>query len=146
MEAEESQPQQEKDPGLIILYGADSIIHEALNEAGSPVPQAGSPAASAAALKDYIYNVVLTTPVSEEDNGVERAEGVYFNEVFHRLSQDNYHRVIRRLKRVFVLDRTPVADWSRRVTTPPNPPLASLLRVSGGVGLGQVYITCEYLH
>ena len=78
--------------------------------------------------------------MAEEDNGVEKEEGAYFHEVFHRLSQDTYHHVVNRLKRVFVLDNTSVARWSVQVATPPNPPLASLLRVGGGVGQGQVYL------
>ena len=88
MEAQKSEPQSENDPGLVILYAPDRIIHDALNQVGSPVSQAGTPEASAAALKAYIYNIVLTTPVSEEENGVEQEDGVYFHEVFHRLFQD----------------------------------------------------------
>ena len=60
--------------------------HDALNQVGAPVSQAGTPEASAAALKAYIYNIVLTTPISEEENGVEQEDGMYFHEVFHRLS------------------------------------------------------------
>ena len=54
-------------------------------------------------------------------------------------------RIVHRLKRVFVLDNTSVARWSVQVSTPPNPPLASLPRVGEGVGQGQVYITQCYV-
>ena len=144
--AQKNEPQSENNPGLVILYAPDRIIHDALNQVGAPVRQAGTPEASATALKAYIYNIVLSTPVSEEENGVEQEEGVYFHEVFHCLSQDTYHRIVNRLKSVFVLDNTVVARWSVQVAAPPNPPLASLLRVGGDVGQGQVYITQCYVH
>ena len=137
--------QSESDPGLVIIYAPDQVIHDALNQVGAPVRQAATPTASAAALKEYVYNIILSTPVLEEDNGVEKEEGEYYHEVFHRLSQDTYHRLVHRLKRVFMLDNTSVARWSVQVSASPNPPLASLLRAGGGVGQGQVYITRCYV-
>jgi hypothetical protein len=111
---------------LVILYAPDRIIHDALNQVGAPVSQAGTPEASAAALKAYVYSIVLSTPVSEEENGVEQEDGVYFHEVFHSLYQNTYHRIVNHLKRVFVLDNTPVARWPVQVATPPYPPLTFL--------------------
>ena len=122
------EPQSKSDLGLVILYAPDRIIHDALNQVGAPVSQAGTPEASTAALKAYVYSIVLSTPVSEEENGVEQEDGVYFHEVFHHLSQDTYHRIVNRLKRVFVSDNTPVARWPVQVATPPNPPLTFLQR------------------
>ena len=127
MEKAESEPQSESDPGLVIIYAPDQTIHDALNQVGAPVGQGATPAASAAALKEYIYQTILSTPVSEDENGVNKEEGEYYREIFHRLSQDTYHSIVHRLQWVFVLDNTSVARWSVQVSTPPNPPLGSLL-------------------
>ena len=113
------------------------MIHDALNQVGAPVRQAATPAASAAALKAYVYNIVLSTSVSEEDNGVEKEEGEYYHEVFHRLSQDTYHRLVHRLKQVFVLDNTSVARWSVQAPKPSTGLSSKGWRGCGaGTGLG----------
>ena len=130
----------ESDPGLIIIYSSDQTLHDALGGPGAPVQQGASPAESAAALKQYIYSVILSTPVSVDANGVDRGAGMQFTEVLQRLTQDDMFKVLRKLERVFILDSTPVATWSRQVAAPPNPPLGTLLRVTGGVGKGQVFV------
>jgi hypothetical protein len=140
--APESGPQDESesDPGLVIMYAPDQTIHDTLNHAGAPVRQGATAADSAAALKEYVYRTILSTPVSAEENGVDKGAGVYYPDIFHRLPQDTYHSVLLKLQRVFILDSTSVATWSRQVSAPPKPPLGTLLRVTGGVGKGQVYV------
>ena len=138
-EESESDPG-ESDPGLIIMYASDQTLHDALNGPGVPVQQGATAADSATALKEYIYRVILSTPVSVDENGVDKGAGVHFTEIFKRLTQDNLFKVLRKLERVFILDSTPVAAWSRQVLAAPNPPLGTLLRVTGGVGKGQVYV------
>ena len=128
----------EKDPGLIIHYGPDQVIHDALAQPNSPVPQGNTASASAAALKQYIYDVVLTTLVSESDNGVLRNDSENFVQYFHRLPQDTFFKIKGRLLTELVTGNTPASRWSLAVSAPPQHPLGCLIKVTGGVGLGQV--------
>ena len=121
------------------MYAPDQTIHDTLNHAGAPVRQRATAADSVAALQEYVYRTILSTPVSAEENGVDKGAGVYYPDIFHRLPQDTYHSVLLKLQRVFILDSTSVATWSRQVSAPPKPPLGTLLRVTGGVGKGQVW-------
>ena len=103
------------------MYASDQTLHDALNGLGAPVQQGATAADSAAALKEYIYRVILSTPVSVAENGVDKGAGVHFTEIFQRLMQDDLFKVLRKLERVFILDSTPVATWSRQVLAAPQP-------------------------
>ena len=94
------------------------------------VPRGEGPAVSAARLREFIFRTILATLLSQDDNCVvEKASkaGIsYFHTVFHRMSQDQYHRVVQQLTRVFI--------WSCRVACDPAPALVTLLGVIGGAG------------
>ena len=134
----EPEKEMEKDPGLIIHYGPDQIIHNALAAQHSPVPQGDTPAESAAALKKFIYRLVLTTSVSESDNGVLKNDDEHFLQYFHRLPQDTFFRIKTELLTALVTGGTTLSQWSLAVSAPPQQPLGCLIKITGGVGQGQV--------
>ena len=125
-------------PGIVLCYAADQALHDAVGEPGSPVARGPTPAVSAARLREFIFRTILATPLSQDDNCVvEKASkaGIsYFHTVFHRMSQDQYHRVVQQLTRVFITNQTQTADWSCRVARDPAPALVTLLGVIGGAG------------
>ena len=63
----------QEDPGLIIVYGDDLTIHNALGQAGAPVQQGQTAADSAQALREYVYSVVLSAPIDEDGQVVKKA-------------------------------------------------------------------------
>ena len=69
---------------------------------------------SASRLREYIFRTILATPLSEDENCVaEKASEAgtsYFHMVFHRESQDQYHRVVQQLTRVFITNHTQTAE------------------------------------
>ena len=130
---------EEADPGIAICYSPDGVIHAALQHHLTPaaVLQPGVDAtASAELFKSYVHRIIASTPIDEEDNCVvESVVGQrrnYFPHLFHRMSQDMFYSVVKRLQRVFVTDASPVARWSLAVSAPPTPPLAKIVRVGGG--------------
>ena len=139
----------EEDPGLIIIYDPEAV-HEGLGQANAPVQQGNDMGESLRNFQAYVYRLILATPCSEMDHCVERlSDGnvrEYHNQVFHRLPADTYRAIIERLKDLFVYQNTPLARWSINVASPahvpnslpPHRPLGALLKVVGGVGLGQV--------
>jgi hypothetical protein len=62
---------------------------------------------------------------------------VFYPHLFHRMDQDTYFEVIKQIMRVFVTDNTPLARWSLVVSTPPTPPPAEIVRITGGLGPDQ---------
>ena len=135
----------QEDPGLIIVYGDDLAIHNALGQAGAPVQQGQTAADSAQALREYVYSVVLSAPIDEDGQVVKKAVipggPVFFKSLFHRLEEDTCFRIIQRLERQFVTGNSTTTQWSVSVSAPPAPPLATVVKVCGGVGLGQVSMT-----
>ena len=139
----------EEDPGLILLYN-DEPVHEALAQPNSPVPQGGTVGASAEAFKQYIFNIIIATPVTVDEHcvvarAVPGQPEEFFPTVFERLEYNTFRKIMQRLRLVFVTARTPTAQWSTTVSQPPQPPLCVLMKVVGGVGLGGVQITVEDL-
>ena len=136
-----------EDPGIVLCYAADELVHDAVGEPGSPVTRGPTPAVSASRLRDYIFRTILSTLLSEDENCVvQKASGAgtsFFHTVFHRVSQDQYYRVVQKLRRVFITDQTPTADWSRLVARDSAPPLVTLLQVVGGSGVGQVQMSTQ---
>ena len=138
------------DPGLIILYDPGAV-HTALGQANAPVPQGRDIAASLHNFEQYVYHQILLTPCAEEAHCVEKGSAQatvrnYHPQLFHRLPADTYREIIERLKTVFIHANTTTAAWSVSVASsaqapnslPPNRPLGALIKVEGGVGLGQV--------
>ena len=66
-----AEEQRDEDPGLIIIYSSDEIIHQVLGHAGAPVAQQATAALSAEA--SFVYQQILMTPVSEAANAVVRS-------------------------------------------------------------------------
>ena len=146
------------DPGLIILYDPEAV-HVALGQPDSPVPQGATVNESLDEFKLYVYNLILVlTPCTETghalrkcDGGLDpRVQGTVFTELLHRLPADTFREVLEVLYRVFIAGNNPihraVAQWSLKVAAsaaipnslPPNRPLGALIKVVGGVGVGQV--------
>ena len=130
----------EADPGLIIIYGNDQIIHDALGQAGAPIPQGATPAASADSFKEFVFTMILGTPIDIEFNCLEKATVGGVPEVSHTLFQslthDQYRKVLARLTRTFITSGTPTALWSMAL----GHALGMLVTVTGG-GTGGVYYT-----
>ena len=128
----------EADPGLIILYEHDQLLHDALGLLGAPVVQGATPAASAKALKEFVYQTVLGTPIDVEYNCLNKttAGGVpeVFPMLFQSLTHTQYLRVIAHLTRAFITSRTATAQWSLAL----GHGLGRLIKVTGG-GTGGVY-------
>ena len=99
-ESDGPQDESKSDPGLVIMYAPDQTIHDALNGAGAPVQQGATAADSAAALKEYVYRTILSTPVSVDENGVDKGAGIQFTEIFQRLTQDLF-KLLHKLERVY---------------------------------------------
>ena len=139
--------EKEGDPGIVIDYDEDAI-HEAAAQAGSPVQQMPTAALSAREFKKWVFDALLLTPLDQEEQcimkWVDTASGTteYFPNLFHRMPQDLFRKVERKLKELFITGNTATARWSLQVSDPnglpPGRPLGTLIRVSGGLGLGQV--------
>ena len=136
----------EADPGLIIVYDPEAV-HDALGQANAPAQQGVNQAESVHNFQEFVYTQVLATPCSESEHCVERiSDGnvrAYYPQLFHRLPADTYRAIIERLKDMFAYRNTALARWSVNVAAPahalpPHRPLGALLKVVGGVGLGQV--------
>ena len=143
---------EEADPGIVICYSPDAVIHAALQHHLTPaaVLQPGVDAtASAELFKSYVHRIIASTPIDEEDNCVvESVVGQrrnYFPHLFHRMSQDMFYSVVKRLQRVFVTDASPVARWSLAVSAPPAPPLAKIVRVGGGLSSTHFHLSSTYI-
>ena len=140
--------EREANPGIVICYSPDAVIHAALQHHLTPtaVLQPGVDAtASAELFKSYVLRIIASTPIDEDNCVLESVGGEgrnYFPHLFHRMSQDMFFSVVKRLQRVFVTDATPVARWSLAVSAPPAPPLAKIVRV-GGAGSGSVFMSVE---
>ena len=102
------------DHGIVLCYAADELVHDAVGEPGSPVARGPTPAVSASRLRDYYLPNDFSTQLSEDENCVVQKDSgagtSFFHTVFHRVSQDQYHRVVLQLRRVFITDQTPTAD------------------------------------
>ena len=140
------------DPGLIILYDPEAV-HIALGQPNSPVTQGATINESLDDFKQYVYNQVLVlTPCTESEHAIRKCDGgsgvqeTFFTELFHRLPADTFREILEVLHRVFISGNNPVAEWSCNVSAsaavrnslPPNRPLGALIKVDGGLGLGQV--------
>ena len=146
----ESEPEKEGEPGLLFFYDV-AAVHVALGQPGSPIQQEATEAQSVESFKKFIYSEVLKTPCSAEDNGVLRQllgqqQPEYFPNVFHRLSQDLYDKIKKRLTKLFCFPMHRIGEWSINVSSDgpnglsPHSPLGAALVIKGGVGLGQVYV------
>ena len=123
-EREEEAPKKtdvEDDPALFIIYN-DEAVHESLGRPNAPVQQQGTVAASSAAFQRYVYDVLITTGMEENENCVQdmtaKGRGTYFPFVLHRLQQDQYRAALDKLLDHFVLAGTPVSAWSQAVPAP----------------------------
>ena len=128
----------EADPGILILYEDDELLHDALALPGAPVAQGANPAASAQLLKEFVFQTILGTPVDIEINCLQRTTvgGVsqLFPMLFQSLTHSQYLRVLAHLTRSFITSRSPTAQWSLAV----GHSLGQLIKVTGG-GTGGVY-------
>ena len=96
-----------------------------------------------------MYDLMLAGGPCEEDNGVEndgvRAAGAapgtaYFAFVLHRLYEDQYRSVIKRLREHFIHGPRPVTQWSVQLAQP----LGVVLKLTGGgTGTGYAFVTPE---
>ena len=57
------------DPGLILHYN-DEAIHETLGRPNAPIPQAATVAQSSEAFKQYLFNIIVATPVELSEHCV----------------------------------------------------------------------------
>ena len=136
------------DPGIVILYSDSDTVHTALGQAGSPVAQGATAGVSLTDFKEFVFNQILATPVAVADHCVVKTflPIQHHHEVFHRLAEDKYRAVIELLMQAFVTSNTATARWSLAVSSGPHVPgalplhgpLGQVLKVTGGVGLGQV--------
>ena len=139
---------------LVINTPALALLDSPCNSPATPRPPARFAlklACDSPALR-YVYQIVMMTPCSEDDHALERPASVgttrreFYPELFHRLPADTYRKIIIHLKDTFIYSGSPVASWSGNVSSPanipnslpPNRPLGALIKVQGGVGLGQV--------
>ena len=118
-------------------------MHQSLRRPNAPVQQQGTVAASSAAFQRYVYDVLLTTGMEENENCVRdmtaTGRGTFFPFVLHRLREDQYRSALDKLLDHFVLAGTPVSAWSQAVPAP----LGKLFKVTGGTGLGEAFVTQE---
>ena len=112
-QAEASVDNVEKQPGLIIIYVRDQVIHEALDEPGAPIAQGVTPSESVESFQEYIFQTILGTPASLADNCVIKSTvgGVpsMFPGLFHHLAYNQIYRVMAHLTRVFITSRSQTA-------------------------------------
>ena len=140
---EQANTELEDDPGIIIVYATDETIHNALGQQGSPVPQGANAGASSTAFQEFVYQEILACTNLSVRNCIKKSPNVYFANLFHRLPQDDYFTVMQVLEDRFGQGIGPTAQWSAAVSAPPNPPLGAVLRVGGGLGVGQVHFYRE---
>ena len=135
----------EDDPAFFIIYN-DEAIHESLRMPNAPVQQQATVEASAAAFKRYVYDVMITTAMEENENCVRdmtaAGRGTFFPFVLHRLREDQYRSVLDKLLEHFILAGTPVSAWSQAVPAP----LGKLFKVTGGTGMGAAFVTQELVY
>ena len=130
----EPEEEEEEDPGIIFIYDAKAV-HIALGQPGSPVQQGSTQADSLEHFKKYVFDEVIQTPCSPEENCVRKVgDPQYYYEMFHRLKQDLYDKIKRRLYNLFVLTST----WSKQVSRdgpnslPPHRSLGAMFVIRGG--------------
>ena len=132
----------ERDPGLIIVYTHDQDIHDALGQPGAPVAQGATSSDSSEAFQEFIFRIILTTPVVLEENYLVKSTvgGVplMFPSLFHRLTHNQIFRIMAHLMHTFITNRTPTAQWSLGL----EHPLGTLVRVTGA-GTGAVCYTLQ---
>ena len=139
--------EKEEDPGLLLLWDIDRV-HVALGQPGAPVPRGQTNTLSLRAMEDYVYDVIMSTPVEEFDHTIPDPEdpNKCLRNVYRRLPENTYVKIRQKLHQHFWHNQTPVATWSRNVSSPPNaqnslPPhavLAKVVEIRGGVGTGAV--------
>ena len=139
----------EEDPGLLLLYN-DEAVHEALAEPNVPVAQGGTVGASVEAFKQFVFTVIVATPVAVDEHcvvarAVPGQPEEYYPMVFERLEYNTYRKILQCLRAVFITSQTPTAQWATTVSQPPHPPLCVLMKIVGGVGLGGVQMSVEDL-
>ena len=126
MDAEDSREVAE-DPGLIILYDCGAV-HTALGQPNTPIQQANDPPTSLQNFKRYVYQMVMTTPCSEDDHALERPASVgstrreFYPELFHRLPADTYRKIITHLKDTFIYSGFTVRKCVLPCQHPKQPP------------------------
>ena len=85
----------EKDPGLVIVYENNQVIHDALGQHGAPIAQGATPTALAETFQEYILQTILATPVLVEDNCVVKSTvgevSSLFPSVFHRFTHNQMY-------------------------------------------------------
>ena len=91
----------ENNPGLITVYESDEVLHDALGQPGAPVAQGATPATSAEAFKEFIFQTILGTPVALDDNCVVKSTvggvSTLFPTLFHRLTHNQLYRILAHL-------------------------------------------------
>ena len=107
---------------------------------------------STSRLREYIFRIILATPLSEDENCVvEKASEAgtsYFHMVFHRESQDQYHCVVQQLTRCFV--GSPLLRFFSLVPTQETAPAGAFrqtdTRQSAQPDWAQVSLSCVIGH
>ena len=120
-----------------------------LGQAGSPVQQGPDTITS---LETNVYDEIVRIPISETDNCVIDPLEVplRFPTLFHRMPKGVFFRAKLCLQDRFETGGSPVAQWSVNVAAPtglPNslPLLGTVLKVTGGVGIGAVVYECTFI-
>ena len=118
--------ERDSNPGIVLCYAADTVVHPAVGEPGSPVPQGSTPSTPSVLaewLREFTFQSILDTPLGLAENCVVEKmtddRVVYFKTLFHRVDQDLFHSVVQRIIREFVTNQTATAQWSRRVSRDP---------------------------
>ena len=141
--------------GIIITW-KPRLIHVALGQLGSPVPQGPDVITSLERFEHYIYGEIVRTPLSKVQNCVVDplvAPGRFCN-LFHRLPEDHFFNAKLKIEEAFVTGGSPTAQWSVNVSAPsgaansllPHSPLGTVLKVTGGVGVGIGAVVFEVVH
>ena len=143
----------ESDPGIIIIC-KPRIVHIPLGQPGSPVAQGQDVITSLEHIERYVYGIILRTPLAETQHTLSDPlnPGRRFPTVFHRILGDTFFSLKLVLDEYFVGGGSRTAAWSRRVSAhwgdqnslPPHSPLGTILKVSGGSGVGAVMYEVVY--
>ena len=138
-------PQLEDDPAIFLHFYVDRV-HNALALPNAPCHQQGTAGQSVAVFQRYVYELMLGAGPNEDENGVEddgaragaNAPGTdYFPFVLHRLYEDQYRSVVKRLRDHFMKGQRPVTQWSLQLPQP----LGVVMKVTGGTGTGAAFVT-----
>ena len=115
-------PPLEEDPAFFLHFYCDRL-HTALSLPNAPYRQQTTPRQSVTVFQRYVYDLMLGAGPCEEDNGVVEDDGAraapgtdYFPFVLHRLYEDQYRSVVKRLREHFMHGRRPVTQWSLQLT------------------------------